>query len=252
MSNESQEPRAPISGTRTEEEFVFKVYDKIASDFDRTRYKPWPRVSDYISSLKTGSILCDIGCGNGKYFGETSKHVFHFGCDTSVELLNICRKRDFEVAACNVLHLPFRSSSIDSCICIAILHHLASPERRIDAIKNIARVLVPGGSCLVYVWAMEQEKDGKKSIYLKTSNAEKDAERYHESLPVHSNRTQFKHQDLLVPWKCKSDQREYLRYYHVFTEGEIEDLISRVDSVRVVQRYFDQGNWCVKFEKLDS
>lgn len=239
-----------IDVIQTEDEFVLKVYDQIAADFDRTRYKPWPGVTEFINSLERGSLLCDIGCGNGKYFAETGNggHVYHFGCDTSFELLKICQKRNCEVAVCDVLNLPFKTSSIDNCICIAVLHHLASVDRRIEAIKSITRVLIEGGKCLIYVWAMEQEKDGKKSKYLKSIN-KKEKERYHTSLPVHSNRTEFKHQDLLVPWMSKNDHREYLRYCHVFREDEIEDLISQIDGIKIVKSYFDQGNWCVIFEK---
>ena len=49
-----------------EEEHVHKVYDTISAHFSETRYKPWPMVKDFVSSLQCGSILFDIGSGNGK------------------------------------------------------------------------------------------------------------------------------------------------------------------------------------------
>ncbi|XP_039282527.1 alkylated DNA repair protein alkB homolog 8-like [Nilaparvata lugens] len=67
------------------------------------------------------------------------------------------------------------------------------------------------------------------------------------SLPVHNNRTQFKHDDILVPWTNKKET--FFRYYHVFKEGELEELCSFVPEIKVEKVYYDQGNWCVVFVK---
>ncbi|CAN0018217.1 unnamed protein product, partial [Phaeothamnion confervicola] len=50
-----------------EREHVRAVYDVIAAHWDRTRYKPWPRVATFLAGLPPGSLVADIGCGNGKY-----------------------------------------------------------------------------------------------------------------------------------------------------------------------------------------
>lgn len=39
------------------------------------------------------------------------------------------------------------------------------------------------------------------------------------------------------------------RYYHVFQQGELEQLCSQVAGVKVQSSYHDQGNWCVILEK---
>ena len=54
-----------------EKHHVFKVYEDIASHFSDTRHKPWPEVLNFVKSLPIGSILVDIGCGNGKYIGHS-------------------------------------------------------------------------------------------------------------------------------------------------------------------------------------
>lgn len=73
------------------------------------------------------------------------------------------------------------------------------------------------------------------------------------SLPVHTNRTQFKHNDLLVPWKLK-DQNQlkntFLRFYHVFQEKELDNLCERLNNVEIVKSYYVQGNWCVIIKKV--
>ncbi|XP_054988100.1 probable tRNA methyltransferase 9B isoform X2 [Sorex araneus] len=38
-----------------------------------------------------------------------------------------------------------------------VIHHFSTKQRRIRAIKEMARVLVPGGRLMIYVWAMEQK-----------------------------------------------------------------------------------------------
>lgn len=46
-----------------------QVYENIADHFSDTRYKPWPKVSSFLSSLPAGSVILDVGCGNGKNMG---------------------------------------------------------------------------------------------------------------------------------------------------------------------------------------
>ena len=86
-----------------------------------------------------------------------------------------------------------------------------------------------------------------------------------KKLTVHVNRTQFKDQDLLVPWQLKAktagkndtDGSEraqkgdlFHRFYHVFRQGELEAMCKRVAGCVVTKSYYDQGNWCVVLEKL--
>jgi ubiquinone/menaquinone biosynthesis C-methylase UbiE len=52
-----------------EKEHVYEVYEKIAPHFSNTRYKPWPKVEEFMNNVPPGSIVADIGCGNGKYMG---------------------------------------------------------------------------------------------------------------------------------------------------------------------------------------
>lgn len=147
---------------------------------------------------------------------------------------------------------------------------------------------------MVYVWALEQERNNEKSNYLNpskevhcsnsecepnnestefadSSSRDKEAHLGEESLPIHVNRTQFKAQDLLVPWHLRKKEENmpskescgtehssqsvgtFLRYYHVFVENELQKLIEtsrNSETVKVIDNYYDKGNWCVIFEKL--
>ncbi|PIN08938.1 putative methyltransferase [Handroanthus impetiginosus] len=44
----------------------------------------------------------------------------------------------------------------------------------------------------------------------------------------------------------------YDRYYHVFSEGELERLVHGVDGAVVVDRFYDKSNWCIILEKTSS
>ena len=63
--------------------------------------------------------------------------------------------------------MMFRSDAFDVCLCIAVLHHLSTTERRLAGLRELVRVIRPGGLVLVYVWALEQEAKKVKKKHLK-------------------------------------------------------------------------------------
>lgn len=188
------------------------------------------------------------------------------GCDRSAGLAEICRSRGFQITLADCLQLPYRSRAFDAVLCIAVIHHLSTDERRKQAVTEIMRILRASGRALIYVWAKEQNKDSEKSTYLKfntnkgnnnkttESSANEKAQQLRTlannvTLPVHENRTEFTHSDMLVPWKRKGGG-DFLRFYHVFENGELEKLCSDVPGTEIERVYYDQGNWCVVLRKL--
>uniref|UniRef100_A0A8D0HFE2 tRNA (carboxymethyluridine(34)-5-O)-methyltransferase ALKBH8 n=1 Tax=Sphenodon punctatus TaxID=8508 RepID=A0A8D0HFE2_SPHPU len=262
-------PSFPCSvgeASKLEEEYVHKVYEEIAAHFSSTRHSPWPRIVEFLQTLPKGAVVADIGCGNGKYLG-INKDLFMIGCDRSTKLVEICGEKRFETFVCDALSVPIRSGICDACISIAVIHHFSTAERRLATLHELVRLLRPGGTALIYVWAMEQEYNKQKSKYLKTKRAT-----CSDKLPVHTNRTDFHSQDLLVPWHLKGctkmkeervesqqlpsraegshrDSPVLHRYYHVFCEGELEAACKTLDHIRIQESYYDQGNWCVVLEK---
>ncbi|KAM4796108.1 tRNA (carboxymethyluridine(34)-5-O)-methyltransferase ALKBH8 [Rhinophrynus dorsalis] len=280
MQNKDSPPQVnELGAAALEREYVHKVYEDIAGHFSSTRHTPWPKVVDFLMALPKGSVVADVGCGNGKYLG-VNKDLYMIGCDRSKNLVDICGEKQFEASVCDALSVPFRSGSFDACISIAVIHHFATEERRLAAIRELARLLRPGGTALIYVWAMEQEYKKNKSKYLKENKSNTNQEKINGdiqgitdvnvTLPIHTNRTSFDSQDLLVPWHLKqasqtkvsgtskpAEQKEeqhspssvYHRYYHVFCEGELEALCSKLDNITTQQSYHDQGNWCAILQK---
>ncbi|KAJ3166146.1 Alkylated DNA repair protein alkB 8 [Geranomyces variabilis] len=214
---------------------VHNVYNIIAPHFSATRYKPWPIVDNFLKGLDKGSIGADVGCGNGKYLG-VNLDVFTVGSDRSENLIDIVRERGFEAMVCDNLRLPYRDSCFDFITSIAVIHHMSSPERRLTAVNELIRVLKPGGRVLIFVWAFEQESRSKR---------------------------RFSEQDVFVPWKMPkaiygpaSPQPNtavaedggdvvYQRYYHLFKENELEQLVRQSTDAVVEACGYDRDNWYV-------
>ena len=53
----------------------------------------------------------------------------------------MAREKEHEVMFCDNLSLPFRDSSIDAVLSIAVIHHIATAERRVHALRELSRVL---------------------------------------------------------------------------------------------------------------
>jgi len=62
-------PESAREASQLEREYVHRVYEEIAEHFSSTRHTPWPRVVDFLKALPSGSLVADVGCGNGKYLG---------------------------------------------------------------------------------------------------------------------------------------------------------------------------------------
>ncbi|KAM6341729.1 putative tRNA methyltransferase 9B [Podargus strigoides] len=143
--------------SQLERDHVHSVYEKIAPYFNDTRYKAWPKVQQFISEQEPGSLIADIGCGNGKYLHINSQ-VYKLGCDYCIPLVESARSEGHEVMICHSLCLPYRSECFDAVLSIAVIHHFSTEERRMRAIKEMARILRVGGQIMIYVWAMEQKR----------------------------------------------------------------------------------------------
>lgn len=203
-----------------EEINVKNVYNAIAKEFSQTRYRPWSCVEEFLDDVKSGSKIGDIGCGNGKNM-KYRKDCNNYGCDFSEELVDICRKDGLNTIYGDVLDIPYESESFDYTICIAVIHHLSTCEKRKKAIEEIMRVTKKGGKAMILVWALEQPSDSRRK---------------------------FKEQDNMVSWKDKKGNLLGERYYYVFKKDELESLIN--SEIKIIKSFYELGNWGVILEKL--
>ena len=195
-----------------EEMYVKNVYNTIASEFDTTRYRPWTCVEEFLDTIPKGSIIGDIGCGNGKNM-LYRKDCLNYGCDFSESLVNICLQKNLNVICGDILNIPYKNDSFDYTICIAVIHHLSTVEKRKKAIEELERVTKKGGKILVLVWAFEQEEQSRRK---------------------------FTTQEIFVDWRDKQQNLLGKRYYYVFQKNELESL---VDEKKIEKSFYEKGNW---------
>ncbi|XP_013191343.2 protein piccolo [Amyelois transitella] len=143
-------------GAALERAYVHDVYEQAGEDGEDAPRAPAPGVQAFLSELEPGSLVCDVGCGNGKYL-SVNPSVFSVGGDRCSRLTSQARQHNNEVVVCDNLCLPFRDESFDAVLSIAVVHHFATVERRAMALRELARVTRIGGRLLLTVWAMEHE-----------------------------------------------------------------------------------------------
>ncbi len=216
-----------ISANNFENENVHKIYDIIYQQFSDTRYKIWDKVTEFINYVNPGSIIADIGCGNGKNMG-TREDCKYIGLDICKNLINQAKKKEnCKYLIGNCLYIPMETESVDYVMSIAVIHHLSTEERRLKAIEEIARILKKGGQSLIYVWAFEQPK-------------------FENELS----------QDVNVKWTFlkkyfNSDKDKiFNRYYHLFKKNELENLISNLEDIIIIETGFQCNNWYCIIKKI--
>jgi tRNA (uracil-5-)-methyltransferase TRM9 len=133
----------------------------------------------------------------------------------------------------------------DFVISIAVIHHLASPSRRVRAIEELLQLLrdppasIPEDTNniakgLIYVWALEQ----------KASRRGWDA---------------GDDQDVMVPWVMKEkshggqaeESKTFNRFYHLYRSGELESDITKANG-RVITSGYEKDNWWAIVTKISS
>lgn len=210
-----------------EKKYVQDVYEKIADEFDQSRYNIWPSVQKFLDNIpkKTKQSpplkLLEVGSGNGKnlaYIQENLPHISAEGCDMCQKFVDIARRKELKCIRANNLNLPYEDDTFDYVLSVAVIHHFSTVERRMEAIRELLRVLKKGGQLFIQVWAFEQPAESKKS---------------------------FQTQDELVSWKGKED-----RYYHLYKKGDLEKEINdtKINCV-ILNSDYDYGNWICTIKK---
>jgi alkylated DNA repair dioxygenase AlkB/SAM-dependent methyltransferase len=296
----------------TERDHVHAVYDAIATQWHHTRGKRgvlWPSATQFVQNLSEGSIVADVGCGDGKYFPaiwEAGSYVI--GTDISLPLLltsfdesssatsidpNVPDSRRVSphrkalqkrpaVAVADCMSVPLRNDSCDAAICIAVMHHLSTIDRRIRCLEELSRIVKPNGRIHVQAWAMEQAADSKRRFaatdmfvpfnaqpkYLDKVSEDRDGSntiQRHEqnessniggkgdSAPAASNPSKSVAELYSEAYeKADFDERKGLvvfqRYCHMYREGELDDLVQQVSGVRLIESGYESGNHYVILE----
>jgi len=101
--------------------------------------------------------VLDAGCGTGGNLAHLSRRsgvAGAVGVDTAPEAVSACRERRLRVVRGSVLALPFPDGSMDVVTSFDVIYHSWVTDDR-AAMREMARVLRPGGVLLVRVPALE-------------------------------------------------------------------------------------------------
>jgi tRNA (uracil-5-)-methyltransferase TRM9 len=142
--------------------------------------------------------LLNLGCAHGPDFLPFKDGFELYGVDFSAGMLKLAEKYakkfgfSVELTLADVRRLPYPDASFDRAIAVATYHHLVGGQHE-AALKELRRVLKPGGEAFITVWNRGQP------------------------------RFWFKPKEVAVPWRRKKGETLYRRYY-LFSYGELEGL----------------------------
>jgi ubiquinone/menaquinone biosynthesis C-methylase UbiE len=200
-------------------------YDTIADEFDKTRVRLWPCVISFLDEFQSNTEILDIGCGNGKYMNYRDD-INIKGIDISTNLIEICKKKGFDVIKAPMTDIPFTDNKFDGIICIASYHHLNNDDDRKKTLDEIYRILKPGGIAFIEVWGVIQ-----------TSSINKNAENFTKNAN-------------LVKWTSVKTGQIFYRYYNIYSEGELDNEIKKLKpEFNIIDSGYEKGNYYIKIMK---
>lgn len=137
-----------------------RMSEKLLEKFFKVEMTHWwwtGRKSIIISILNTGlmgrkNIILDAGCGTGSNLIFLSQFGITYGVDISEVATKFCRIRGIKnIVTSDVSKLPYKDNFFDVVSCMDVVEHIENEEK---AIKEIFRVLKPGGKLLLTVPAL--------------------------------------------------------------------------------------------------
>ena len=158
--------------------------------------------------------LLNLGCAHGPDFLPFTHRFELHGIDLSTEMLRFARKyaqkHDFRVnlSLADVRSLPYRDNSFDHAISVATYHHVEGKTGKLAALRELRRVLKPGGEAFITVWNRWQP------------------------------RFWFKGREIAVPWRTK--EKTLYRYYYLFSYFELESLVKEA-GLEIIKSFPEYG-----------
>jgi len=175
-----------------------EIFDRIAPSWYNFRH--WSIFQTELEALahrwQKGRLL-NVGCAHGPDFLPFKDGFELYGVDFSAEMLKFAEKyaKKFgftvKLALADVRRLPYPDEGFDWAVSVATYHHLVGGEHQ-EALKELKRVLKPGGEAFITVWNRWQP------------------------------RFWFKPKEVEVPWRQKG--KTLYRRYYLFSYAELERL----------------------------
>ncbi|GMG35493.1 unnamed protein product [Ambrosiozyma monospora] len=183
------------------------------------------------------------------------------------------------------MNLPHADLTFDFAISIAVIHHFATRERRVDAIVEIMRCLKIGGRALIYCWALEQDgsrrgwkkgmeqdvlvpwvlpqqnqqKKKKKKVLVKRKKAFIDGvlvdlgpvDGQADNVNADEEGTE-KEEENADDFSTKDNEKKpdvKMRFYHLYKEGELNEDCEKAGGI-VLESGYERDNWWIIVKKV--
>ncbi len=142
---------------------IAEFYESEGTAFGHTRHHVWELMMNFMSRLQKNNILIDVGAGNARLLDVVPQDVEYIGVEPSASLRRFAeyRLKKHKNAKMIVGELPklaLSNNIADAVTCIAVLHHIPSNEERQKSIKELHRILKPGGIMLLSVWNLRAKR----------------------------------------------------------------------------------------------
>ena len=112
--------------------------------------------------LPARARILDAGCGSGRNMVEFARHGIVTGIELSPTSVGLARERAAgEVVEGSVLEMPFDADAFDFAASLDVIEHL---QDDLQALRELRRVVAPGGALLVTVPAYQWLWSGHDEI----------------------------------------------------------------------------------------
>lgn len=233
-----------------------KFYTDFGKSFSATRGRIQPGVRRVLDSLDGDETILDLGCGNGglaRTLARDGHRGAYLGLDFSLPLLadaesvpegftaefreadltsdwsviarSVATKqsqvtRDLEIAELpSVVH----NDTFDIVFSFATLHHIPSHKIRLNILKNVHKLLVPGGRFIHSNWQ-----------FLNSPRLRLRVRQWGEAGLSESD---LDENDYLLDWRSGGTG---LRYVHHFSEEELAEL-AETSGFQIVDTFYSDG-----------
>jgi len=173
-----------------------KVWDNISRKWNKFKVRGTAEAEEFVKGKK-GKIL-DLGCGSGRNFVKV-KELNWTAVDFSEEMVGFARAKakklgmEVDVLKADTTKLPFEDNSFDSVLCFAVIHCIDAAAKRKKTLKEIYRVLKPGGEAYIATWGRN------------------------------SPRVKNKPKEGYIPWTVDFLKAKQMRYTYIF---DMEEFVS--------------------------
>jgi ubiquinone/menaquinone biosynthesis C-methylase UbiE len=216
---------------------VAEFYESEGTAFGHTRHHVWELMLDFMDRLQADDVLVDVGAGNARLLDVVPQGVEYVGVEPSASLREFAERRLEQHKGAKIIDggfpkLGLQDRIADAVTCIAVLHHVPSHKERLESIKELHRILKPGGIMILSVWNLRAKR-------FLSWNMIKHA---WFRIPGFNGGDRG---DLYYIWKAGKTPKN--RYVHAFTLTEFVSLFNEKDWEIEKLGAYDSKGWANRF-----